>query len=67
MPLDAIPSLLSSAVCFGLGLFVLTRNPKRLVNISFCLSMLAVLIQEVGGFMFLTADVLSLFVFWKKF
>lgn len=67
MSLYAIPSLLSCILCFGLGLFVISRNPKRLANISFCLSMFAILLQEIGSFSLLTSETFSSVLFWKKF
>jgi putative PEP-CTERM system histidine kinase len=62
MPLYVIPSLLSGLFLIGLGVFVLTRNSRSLVNWSFTVAILSSAIMEVGYFLLL----LTQQVIWTK-
>jgi len=53
MPLYVIPSFLSWIFLLGLGVFVLTRNAKHIINCSFAIAILGSALMEFSHFMLL--------------
>ena len=62
MPLYTVPSFLSWIFLFGLGIFVLTRNKKSVINISFAIGLFSATIVEFSLFFLL----LSKSFLWTK-
>ncbi len=59
-------SLLSALFCLGLAIFVISRNPKHKVNLSFALGMTALSVVEFGHFMSFASSLAVSGLFWKK-
>ena len=53
MPIYVLPSLLSALFLLGLGLFVLSRNHKHLVNQSFAITLFGLAIMQSAYFLLL--------------
>lgn len=53
MPIYVFPSLLSGCFLLGLGIFILTRNAKSLINISFAIALFGASIVAVSHFFLL--------------
>ena len=53
MPIYVLPSLLSGVFLLGLGVFVLTRNAKCLINLSFAIAIFGAAIVELSHFLLL--------------
>ncbi|PIE32821.1 PEP-CTERM system histidine kinase PrsK [candidate division KSB3 bacterium] len=53
MPLYVIPSLLSSCLLVGLGIFVFTRNCRHIVNISFATGLFSAALVQFSHFLLL--------------
>lgn len=62
MPVYALPSLLSWIFLLGLGIFVLTRNLKNMINLSFSVGLFGMVIFESSLFFLL----LTRNFFWTK-
>lgn len=58
--------MLSALFCLGLAIFVISRNPKHKVNLSFALGMSALALMEFGHFMGLLNSLAASNFFWKK-
>ncbi len=66
MNIISIPSLISILFCIGLGIFVFSRNPRHIANISFFLGLISLAVVEFGNFMILySTDPLRL-MFWSR-
>ena len=62
MPFYTIPSLVSGIFLLGLGVFVLSRNPRSLINWSFAVTLIGSAIMEFSLFMLL----LTKSLIWTK-
>ena len=62
----AILPAFSALLCLGLGVFVLTRNPRHPANIGFALGTFALFFMETGNTLFLLSDDRPWLLFWKR-
>jgi putative PEP-CTERM system histidine kinase len=66
MPLESIPSLMAFLLTLGLSLFVLSRAPRRLVNLSFAFGGVALALSECMRFLSALEPEGPLLILWDR-
>ena len=67
MNLYALPNLFCAVACLGIGVFVLTRNYRSPVNVSYSLLALSAFIWQVGTFLLLVSVTAETAYRWSQF